>query len=296
MRVPTVLVYCIALVGCATTTPTVQSGTSTGDVSRSTPAQSSFTGSGDPQVQQLLGQMEEEEAAAVRKGDTATYGRMMAPEFFAVYDDHIGDRAEKLSGTAQQNSRFAWVSYSDSARVVRVYGDAAVVTAIGKFALLDKQAGETIHDLDRYTEVWVKRNGRWQAVAGAYQNAQLPSSVLTQQLIQAEDSYAKMVSQKDSAAFGRMVMDSLVYAFGTNTIRTKPELWNAISGADFRQTQHVDRTFVSGDAAVVNGTIERAMRDGSTVQLRYSDTWLFDLGKWRLVSRQVAGPVSQPPR
>jgi ketosteroid isomerase-like protein len=296
MRVPTVLVYCIALTACATTTPPVQSGTSTGEVTKSVPAQLGLTGSGDPQVQQLLGQLEDQASSAALKCDTAAIGRTVAPEYFAVNNDHIGDRGEALSCFAQGDPRFVPMSNTDSARAVRVYGDAAVITAITDFAFRDKQTGETAHNLTRYTEFWVKRNGQWQLVGGAYQDAQQPRAFLTQQLLQAEESYAAMVNQKDSTAFNRLVIDSLVFDAGTDQISTKSQLWSAISNADFRMTQHVVRTFVRGDAAVVNGTIERAMRDGSTVHLRYSDTWLFRSGKWRLVSRQLAGPVSQPTR
>ena len=296
MRVPTNLLCCVALAACATAVPPTESRTASGDVTSSVTTPTGLTGSGDPQVQQLLGQKEEQWGAAALKYDTVTIGRMLAPEFFAVNDDHIGDRAETLSGFANEAPNFALLSSTDSARVVRVYGDAAVITAIGDNGFRDKKTGETSHNLGRYTEFWVKRNGQWQAVAGAYQNAQLPKALLTQQLNQAENSYATMVNQKDSAAFGRLVSDSLVFAAGTDSISTKPQLWSAISKADFRLTQHVDRTFVQGDAAVVNGTIERAMKDGSTVHLRYSDTWLFLGGKWRLLSRQLAGPVSQPTR
>jgi ketosteroid isomerase-like protein len=292
MRFHAVLVCSMALAACATTTPPTTSRTSAGDVTRSVPSQSGLSGLGDPQVQQMLGQMEDQAAVAELKCDTATVGRMVAPEYFAVNNDHIGDRSEALSCFAQGDPRFVPMSNTDSARVVRVYGDAAVITAIADNAFRDNQTGETAHNLTRYTEFWAKQNGQWKLVGGAYQEAQQPRALLSQQLIQAEDSYAEMVNQKDSAAFNRLVIDSLVFDAGTDQISTKSQLWSAISRADFHLTQHVDRTFVRGDAAVVNGTNERAMKDGSTVHLRYSDTWLFRSGKWRLISRQLAGPVS----
>lgn len=296
MRTLTFLLCGVALAACATAHPATESHTSTSEMSTSVARPASLTGSGDPQVQQLIGQMEDQWAQAGLKYDTVTVGRMIAPEYFAVNNDHIGDRAETLRAFSRSDSSFTPLSNSDSARTVRVYGDAAVVTAIGDVSFRNNKTGEAIHNLGRYTEVWVKRDGQWQVVAGAYQDAELPKAVLTQQLMQAEESYTTMVNHRDSAAFNSLVQDSVIFASGTDTMFTKPQLWSAIRQSDFRQTHHVDRTFIRGEVAIVNGTIDRTLKDGSAAHLRYADTWVHRGGRWRLISRQLAGPASRPTR
>ncbi|MBA3715387.1 MAG: nuclear transport factor 2 family protein [Pyrinomonadaceae bacterium] len=46
---------------------------------------------------------------------------------------------------------------------MRVYGDAAVVT--GRWASKGTRKGKTFDDNERYTTVYVKRDGRWQIVS-----------------------------------------------------------------------------------------------------------------------------------
>ena len=290
MRVPTVLFGCIALTACATTTPPAESRTTTRDMTSSVSIPTGLTGSGDPQVQQMLGHMEEQWGAAGMKCDTATIGRMIAPEFLAVNDDHIGDRAETLSCLAPDDPNFAPVSNTDSARVVRVYGDAAVITAIGDNAVRDKKTGKTSHNIGRYTEFWVKRNGQWQAVAGAYQNAQLPKATLTQQLMRAEQDYSDIFNKRDSLAFQRIVADSVTFASGTEPVETKAQLWDDVKASDVRTNViHVDRAYVSGNGVVgvVNGTIDRTLKNGSALHLRYANTWVYRGGTWFLLARQL---------
>jgi ketosteroid isomerase-like protein len=248
-----------------------------------------FAGSGDPQVQQLLAQMEVQWAKAAVQYDTATIGRMIAEDYVSVNSDQIVDRAGTLIPFGVRDSTFTPLYTTDSGTFVRVYGDAAVVIAIGRGAARNNKTGEVYRPLSRYVETWIRRNGQWQVVAGSYQDLQLPKATLMQQLMRAEQDYSDMFKKRDSLAFQRLVADSVIVAAGTDSVETKPELWGDVKGSDVRtNVLHVDRAYVSGgNVGVVNGTIDRTLNDGSALHLRYADTWVYRGGNWRLLARQL---------
>jgi ketosteroid isomerase-like protein len=119
------------------------------------------------EVRELEGQL----ARAVVRGDRAFFERVLADDF--THTSHSGafktraqwlaearasDRAEaKVAAT-----RYEAMEVDDLA--VRVYGDTAVVT--GRTTPRGRNAkGQPIAGQYRFLRVWVKRQGRWQAVA-----------------------------------------------------------------------------------------------------------------------------------
>ena len=278
------------LAACATTRPSSLDQGSISSPSESAVGPLGISGSGDPQVQQLLAQNEIRWAKAASQFDTATIGRMIAPDYISVNSDQIYDRMETLIPFGIRDSNFTQLYSPDSGITVRAYGDAAIVTAIGDGAVRNNKTGEVSHNLARYVETWIRRNGQWQVVAGSYQNLQLPRPLLMQRLMRAEQDYSDMFNKRDSLAFQRLVADSVTFAAGTNAIETKPELWVDVKASDVRTSVfHVDRAYVSGtgDVGVVNGTIDRSLKDGSTMHLRYANTWVYRGDSWFLLARQL---------
>lgn len=280
----------LVLAACATTRPSSvdQGSTSTAPASAVGPL--GISGSGDPQVQQLIAQNEIRWAKAAAQYDTATIGRMIAPDYISVNSDQIYDRTETLVPFGVRDPSFTQLYSPDSGVTVRAYGDAAVITAIGNGVVRNNKTGEVSHSLGRYVETWIRRNGQWQVVAGSYQNLQLPKPLLIQQLMRAEQDYGDMFKNRDSLAFQRLVADSVIVAVDTNAVETKPELWLDVKGSEVRTNViHVDRAYVggNGDVGVVNGTIDRTQNDGTAMHFRYANTWVYRFGSWRLLARQI---------
>ncbi len=66
-----------------------------------------------------------------------------------------------------RDTSFALTSVSQSELRVRVLGSAHdVVVATGSVNAKGRREGEAFNLQNRYTEVWVKRGGRWQCIAG----------------------------------------------------------------------------------------------------------------------------------
>jgi hypothetical protein len=279
----------IVLAACATTRPSSVDQGSTSNAPASAVGPLGISGSGDPQVQQLLAQNEIRWAKAAAQFDTATIGRMIAPDYISVNSDQIFDRTETLVPFGIRDSNFTQLYSPDSGITVRAYGDAAVVTAIGNGAVRNNRTGEVSHSLGRYVETWIRRSGQWQVVAGSYQNLQLPKPLLMQQLMRAEQDYGDMFKKRDSLAFQRLIADSVIVALDTSAVETKPELWLDVKGSEVRTNViRVDRAYVSGgDVGVVIGTIDRTQNDGTALHFRYANTWVYRGGSWRLLSRQI---------
>ena len=87
---------------------------------------------------------------------------VLADEFTATYDDGSrGDRARELELAAAFNQRVVSAEQEDF--TVRLYGDTAVV--FFTLRVVGIRQGQEAEVLLSYTDVWVRRGGRWQCVS-----------------------------------------------------------------------------------------------------------------------------------
>ena len=116
----------------------------------------------DPKTEAALTQMEKDWAQAMVKNDEATLNRVMADDWsLTTPDGTVQTRAEALADLKSGNMKFDATEVDDIK--VRVFGDTAVVTGHSR----DKSTykGKDVSGEYRFTDVFVKRNGKWQAVA-----------------------------------------------------------------------------------------------------------------------------------
>jgi ketosteroid isomerase-like protein len=121
-------------------------------------------------VEQQLKQMEDDWQKATRTKDAATLRRIIAEDWVATDDQGKAlNREQYLSQTTanpdviQSNENFEMQ--------VRVYGNTAVVT--GGLTVRGTRNGTAFIDTYRWTDVFVKRGGHWQAVVSQW--AKLPN-------------------------------------------------------------------------------------------------------------------------
>jgi uncharacterized protein (TIGR02246 family) len=108
-------------------------------------------------------ELEEEFQKAVVQGDVATFERLFADDFtHTSQDGTFRTRAVWLKGREQGKS--SYVSYGVDDRQIRIYGDTALVTGLAKPSWREKD-GTSASGQFRFLRVWVKRDGRWRAVA-----------------------------------------------------------------------------------------------------------------------------------
>ena len=99
---------------------------------------------------------------AVYTGDVDVIDGLLADEFRGTYDDGSrGDKARELELVANFNQ--AVISAVQDDFRVAIYGDTAVVWFT--LHLVGLRQGQESELTLRYTDVWIRRDGRWQCVS-----------------------------------------------------------------------------------------------------------------------------------
>ena len=114
-------------------------------------------------VEQEIIKLENEWGDALIKHNPAPINKMIADDFIGTTPDGaVYTKAQLLEEV--KSSKEDIISMVDDEVKVHVYGDAAVMSARNTIKMR-VEGKETIF-LDRYTDTWVKRDGRWKCVAG----------------------------------------------------------------------------------------------------------------------------------
>ncbi len=97
-----------------------------------------------------------------RRMPVAAIDRIVAPDYTLIGPSgEVVSRAQALADLKSGADKYASLTMADVK--VRVFGNAAVVT--GRATVKEQYKGKDVSGQLRYTDVFVKRNGRWQAVA-----------------------------------------------------------------------------------------------------------------------------------
>ena len=103
-------------------------------------------------------QLDNEAREAFLRGDIATMQRLLSDDFVVTNPfNQVLTKQQVLAALA--SGRIKHSAYEREIEVLRLYGDTAVV--MGREMAVDQ--GQTMHR--RYTDVWLKREGRWQVIA-----------------------------------------------------------------------------------------------------------------------------------
>jgi len=153
---PRLLLLLLPLLACAKSTTSNSSGAAPVAASEN-----------DEAGRQALNQLEDDWAKASEAHDTTFLARVIAPDFRGSGDSaKTWGRAEVMHEAADSTVQYR--NLRDEDRQIRIYGNGTVgvVTARSLYTL---ERGERPGQYSaRYTETWVKRDGRWQVVAGHY--------------------------------------------------------------------------------------------------------------------------------
>ncbi len=113
-------------------------------------------------VEQTLLQLERDWDLANAKNDTAALERILAPEYVTTDSDgRLTTRAETFA--RRKSGAVKFTAFTSDDHKVHVVGDTAIVT--GRSTIKAFRDGKDWSGQERWTDVFVRRNGRWQAVA-----------------------------------------------------------------------------------------------------------------------------------
>jgi ketosteroid isomerase-like protein len=118
--------------------------------------------SGDQAAIREILDMERQAREASLRRDAEFSQRTLAEDYVAITPlGQVTTKQDTVSARKSGQLRYDALNVSDM--VVRVYGDTAVVTA--RAEVKGHQLGEDFSGPYRYTRVWVRRTGHWQAVS-----------------------------------------------------------------------------------------------------------------------------------
>jgi uncharacterized protein (TIGR02246 family) len=110
--------------------------------------------------EQALYQLERDWAAAAPNKDTAVVEKFLANEFISNWNGQIQNKKQVLAEMKTSPAKIE--SGANSEMKAMVFGDTAIVH--GLYAEKSMTNGKDSSAKHRYTEVYVKRDGRWQCV------------------------------------------------------------------------------------------------------------------------------------
>ena len=118
--------------------------------------------SGEQEVVRQIVDMERQAKEASLRRDPDFVQRNLAEDYVAITPlGQVTTKQDTLSARKSGQLRYQAIDVSDM--LVRVYGETAVVTA--RADVKGRQLGEDFSGPYRYTRVWVRHNGHWQAVS-----------------------------------------------------------------------------------------------------------------------------------
>lgn len=122
----------------------------------------SLAASATSSVEDQIGKLERDWAQATVKDGAAAVDQYEADDIISTDPGgRVTDKAQDKMDLSSGDLKFQSMELSDLK--VRAYGNTAVAT--GANTLKGTYKGQDISGTYRFTDTWVKRNGKWQAVA-----------------------------------------------------------------------------------------------------------------------------------
>ena len=105
-----------------------------------------------------LGELNDDYLESVKMGDVERFREILADDFLcSSADGSVLDKAQFLELTAGPRT-LRYLGGTDIR--IRLFGDVAIIHAATTYTTMEGREGR-----GRYTDVWVKRDGVWRAVA-----------------------------------------------------------------------------------------------------------------------------------
>jgi ketosteroid isomerase-like protein len=118
----------------------------------------------DPRPSTILG-LENKWNAAYQRGDIAVMGSLLADDFIITVED--GGTLSKAGYIAHNGDSTLHVKKSEMSDLkVRMHDNTAVVT--GAYHEKGTSKGNPYEYRDRFTDIWMNINGKWQVIASHY--------------------------------------------------------------------------------------------------------------------------------
>jgi uncharacterized protein (TIGR02246 family) len=255
---------------------------------------------GTSQAQQEILKALQEASEATPRNDADAVARILSDDsLFVIYNGALQiNKDSQVESLRTGFMRFSAAAVQDV--VVRVYGDSAVV--IKRRKQVATVGGRTRPGDVRMTNVWVKRQGRWQEVFVQVTPIipDSPAASRAEQEVLALEEQMEGLQRSNSAGRTALWAEDMVYINNNGAVFDKARLAPAVSAGEVKvdSLEVTERKIrVYRDVAVVTALEhmranyhQRGLRD--FVQ-RYTRVWVRRDSKWQMASFQ-ATRISEP--
>jgi ketosteroid isomerase-like protein len=180
-------------------------------------------------IEQELLKLDRQWLDAYEKADVAAIARIEADDFTVTYaDGKLLTKAQDIEVVKKSDPSGAALKLSTEETKVRVYENTAVITGI----VIQKmnQDGKEVIVRERYTDVWAKRNGRWQAVATALTTLPQPQPAPEKKPQENEAKQTNNQSKVDAKTYDAYVGDYETPIFLLHIIKVGDKLYGEPEG------------------------------------------------------------------
>jgi ketosteroid isomerase-like protein len=116
-------------------------------------------------VEQVIRELDQERIQAQIHADRVALDRIYADDFIGIGPSGtVRTKPQVLADFTSQDLKFQSIT-TDDVRI-RVYGNTVVET--GRSTMVGQDKGRVVPRDNRFTRVWVRRQGRWRIVANHY--------------------------------------------------------------------------------------------------------------------------------
>ncbi len=185
-------------------------------------------------------------------------------------------------------------SYQVSDDKVRVHGNAALMTY--RYRSKETYKGQDESGDYRITRIFVRKNSRWQVVAGHETRISVRDSSdiddVSSRLMAMERTWTDAAVRGDTATVNSMITDGFVMTTSDGTILTKAQREEAYRSARRKwESAKIDdmKVYLYGDTAVVTGrwTGKGTFNGKPMAEVeRWTDIWIRQNGIWKCVASQ----------
>jgi ketosteroid isomerase-like protein len=242
--------------------------------------------------------------AGASRNDAAVHDRFWATSL--VYTRSTGRRIGKpdimkdVRAAPPAGPNVSYTSYSAEDVQVQQFGDTALVA----FRLVGTIGSDGRQERAEFlnTGTFVKRDGRWQAVAWQSTRAALPEADAKLQVAAADAALHTALLAADVAALEPMLHESFVWTHSNGARLTARELFEQLASGRLRylrlDTSHVT-VQVQGTTAVVRGDSQRQRSanpqtpgsgDPAPFPIYYTLTLANEGGAWKAVAMHTSRP------
>ncbi len=246
------------------------------------------------QVKSTDRKLEEEFTKLYRAWDDAlvkvnlnALGSLYADGYYSIGPDGTSSSKEELLNDLKSGKDSISSATTDDMKVAR-HGDTVVVTS--RWTAKEMLEGKDVSGQSRWTDVWVKRAGRWQVVTTHGSDTTDKDADATQKITQSYKEWDRAQVHNDVSALVRIMGDDYVGTSSDGEVASKAKVLADIkSGQETTSSAVTDQLKITvyRNTAVATGRWTASGKSKGkewTGPYRFTDTWVRRNGNWQVVA------------